>query len=91
MRLRTETVLAFVERDAELRVFVYRGIEGFVPFTQFTVDQPVRRFATVALPAVAVHTCPRHFLVVQLGKELRFVEAIMSGYCGFELALDCEG
>lgn len=91
LRLRTETLLAFVERDAEMRVFVYRGIEGFVAFTQFTVEEPVIRFRTMALPAVAAHTCPRHFLVVQMAHELRFVEAIMSGYCGLEVALNCEG
>lgn len=90
MRLRTETVLAFIERDAELRIFVYRGIEGFATFTQFALEAPVQQFRAVALPAAAQHSCPRHFLVIEMAQELRFLEAEMNGYCGLEVALNCE-
>lgn len=82
--------MAFIERDSELRLYVYRGIEGFVPFTQFTLEEPVQQILAVALPAAVVHSCPRHFLVVQMAHELRFMEGIMSGYCGFEMALNCD-
>lgn len=91
LRLGIDTALLFVERDAELRVFVYRGIEGFVPFAAFTMPSPVHRLQVAALPAPVATACRRTVLVVQLAHEVRLLEAIGTGYCGMSAeALACE-
>lgn len=81
----------FVEREAELRVFVYRGIEGFVPFAAFTMPAPVRRLQVAQLPAPQAAACWRTVLAVQMVHEVRLLEAIGTGYCGMSAeALECE-
>lgn len=89
LRMGTDTALAFVERDAEVRVFVYRGIEGFVPLAAFTLPEPVQRLQAVVLPGRDAHQCWRHAIVVSLAHEARLAEVIGRGYCGMQAALIC--
>lgn len=90
MRLGHDTALVFVERAAEVRVFVYRGIEGFVPFAAFEMPETVHRLQAVALAGRAAHSCRRHVLVVELAREVRLLEAVGVGYCGLQVPLECQ-
>lgn len=88
-RMGSDTVLVFLERDAEIRSFVYRGIEGFVAAAAFTLPQPVQRVLAIRLPGRDAHQCWRHALLVLLGHEVRVLEAIGRGYCGMQAELEC--
>lgn len=86
-----DTALVFVERDAEVRVFVYRGIEGFVPFAAFTLPAPVLRVQTAVLSDRDERSCVRHVLVVAMAREVRLLAAVGAGYCGMSsAALECQ-
>lgn len=90
VRMGIDAALVFVERDAEVRVLVYRGIEGFVVFAAFTLPERVVRLHAVRLAADARHACDRQFVVVALAHDVRLLEAVGSGFCGLRDALRCD-
>ncbi|EDW00449.1 uncharacterized protein LOC6565407 [Drosophila grimshawi] len=81
-----ETLLAFVEGCCRVRVFIYRGIEGFVPFAQFhamaqseTVQPNVLQLLALQLP---LQRSPGtlYMLAVVQARHLTFYELVMPGF-----------
>ncbi|XP_022211785.2 uncharacterized protein LOC111067071 [Drosophila obscura] len=83
LRVRDETLLAFVEGCCQIRVFVYRGVQGFVPFTHFrahkaTEESPVVQLLALRLPLQrppgAVYA-----LAVAQARRITFYELVIAG------------
>ncbi|TDG41250.1 hypothetical protein AWZ03_012334 [Drosophila navojoa] len=93
LRVRDETLLAFVEGCCLVRVFIYRGIQGFVPFTQFhaeadeQTEQPgIQQLLALRLP-LSRSPGALYLLAVAQARRVTFYELVMPGF--FEPWLHC--
>lgn len=88
LRVLDETLLAFVEGCCQVRVFIYRGVQGFVPFSQFQTepDDEVLQLLALRLPLLqspgALYT-----LAVVHTRRIVFYELDIPGL--FETWLHC--
>lgn len=94
LRVRDETLLAFVEGCCLVRVFIYRGVQGFVPFTQFQAEEDAmapHKSAVLQLLAVRLplQRAPGtlYTLAVMQARRLIFYELVIPGL--FEPWLHC--
>ncbi|KAH8419645.1 hypothetical protein KR009_000239 [Drosophila setifemur] len=88
LRVRDETLLAFVEGCCRIKVMIYRGVQGFVPFARFRApkrskrsrgeDEEVLQLFTMRLPLQrppgAMYT-----LAVAQAKRITFYELVIAG------------
>lgn len=88
LHLGDETVLAFVEDKHLIRIFIYRGVQGFTEFTTIRLEQPLTILTSASLPGEG--HCSRHFLVAIVGNEIIFYEAKMAGRCGISVNFSCD-
>lgn len=94
LRIRDETLLAFVEGCCLVRVFIYRGVQGFVPFAQFQAESDatapqkssVLQLLAVRLPLQRPPGALYTLAVVQ-ARRLIFYELVIPGL--FEPWLHC--
>lgn len=94
LRVRDETLLAFVEGCCLVRVFIYRGVQGFVPFAQFQAESDatapqkssVLQLLAVRLPLQRPPGALYTLAVVQ-ARRLIFYELVIPGL--FEPWLHC--
>ncbi|KAJ6635981.1 hypothetical protein Bhyg_14567, partial [Pseudolycoriella hygida] len=89
LNIRDEAILAFIENDASIQIFVYRGIQGFVQFTSFEFSSVIFKLTSIHLPVANVFACAKSYLAVVMKKEIRFIEAKTCGYCGINAQLAC--
>ncbi|XP_030563127.1 uncharacterized protein LOC115764321 [Drosophila novamexicana] len=93
LRVRDETLLAFVESCCRVRVFIYRGIQGFVPFTQFHIEENGEMEQPYALQLLALRLPLQrspgalYMLAVVQSRRVTFYELVMPGF--FEPWLHC--
>ncbi|EDW78325.2 uncharacterized protein Dwil_GK16233 [Drosophila willistoni] len=83
LRIKDETLLAFVEGCCRIRVFIYRGVQGFVVFSQFeargaTSDSPVLQLKALRLPLQKPPGAQYVFAVI-LSRKVTFYEVVISG------------
>lgn len=94
LRVRDETLLAFVEGCCLVRVFIYRGVQGFVPFTEFQAEKDamapqkssVLQLLAIRLPLQQTPGALYTLAVVQ-ARRLIFYELVIPGL--FEPWLQC--
>lgn len=95
LRIRDETLLAFVEGCCLVRVLIYRGVQGFVPFAQFQAESDataaqqkssVLQLLAVRLPLQRPPGALYTLAVVQ-ARRLIFYELVIPGL--FEPWLQC--
>ncbi|KAH8394481.1 hypothetical protein KR222_011636 [Zaprionus bogoriensis] len=88
LRVRDETLLAFVEACCRVRVFIYRGVQGFVPFAEFQAENKLFVMQLLAMrlplqrPPGALYT-----LAVVQARRVIFYELVIPGL--FEPWLQC--
>ncbi|ALC48276.1 fs-1-N [Drosophila busckii] len=78
LRVREETLLAFVEHCCQVRVFIYRGLQGFVPFAQFQAPFQVLQLLMLRLP-LSHAPGARYMLAVAQPRQLSFYELLVPG------------
>lgn len=71
------------------QIYIYRGIEGFTTFSQFSFSTRITDMQAVMVPSMQPHACARTFLAISMNQEIRFLEANANGYCGLDVSLDC--
>ncbi|XP_034649869.1 uncharacterized protein LOC117889576 [Drosophila subobscura] len=83
LRVRDETLLAFVEGCCQIRVFIYRGVQGFVPFARFRAhraseESPVVQLLALRLP---LQRSPGavYALAVAQARRITFYELVIAG------------
>ncbi|KAH8387616.1 hypothetical protein KR093_008176, partial [Drosophila rubida] len=86
LRVRDETLLAFVEGCCRVRVFIYRGVQGFVPFAEFQTDAEVLQLLGMRLPLQRAPGALYTLAVVQ-SRRIVFYELVIPGL--FESWLHC--
>ncbi|KAH8269889.1 hypothetical protein KR044_000605, partial [Drosophila immigrans] len=86
LRVLDETLLAFVEDCCRVRVFIYRGIQGFVPFAQFHTEAEVLQLLALRLPLLQSPGALYTLAVVQ-ARRIVFHELVIPGH--FESWLHC--
>ncbi|KAL7745190.1 hypothetical protein ACLKA6_008241 [Drosophila palustris] len=88
LRVLDETLLAFVEGCCQVRIFIYRGVEGFVPFAQFQTEagDDVLQLLALRLPLLQSPGALYTLAVVQ-ARHITFYEFVIPGL--FEPWLHC--
>ncbi|XP_034490337.1 uncharacterized protein LOC117793982 [Drosophila innubila] len=88
LRVLDETLLAFVEGCCQVRIFIYRGVQGFVPFAQFQTeaDDDVLQLLALRLPLLQSPGALYTLAVVQ-ARRIVFYELVIPGL--FEPWLHC--
>jgi female sterile (1) Nasrat len=82
VHFRDETLLAFMEGKKEVQIFIYRGIEGFIPFRNIQLNAYAQHMSALTLPPKINYKCDHYYLVLQIDNELRFIEMQIAGNCG---------
>ncbi|KAH8289739.1 hypothetical protein KR054_010197 [Drosophila jambulina] len=83
LRVRDETLLAFVEGCCTIRVLIYRGVQGFVPFAQF--DAPPEREGAEVLQLLGMRVPLKrapgavYYLAVVQARRVIFYELVVVG------------
>lgn len=88
--MQDETVLAFIENTINVKIFIYRGISGFVISTQFKLTAPAMKLFTLELPQLVSYKCPRKYLATISKNDIKIFEAKITGNCGLDLNLNCD-
>ncbi|XP_030379512.1 uncharacterized protein LOC115627819 [Scaptodrosophila lebanonensis] len=78
LRVRDQTLLAFAENCCRVRVFIYRGVQGFVSFADFTVEQPIVELLTMRLP-LRRPPGAMYALAVAHPRQIVFYELVIMG------------
>ncbi|XP_033247791.1 uncharacterized protein LOC108164646 [Drosophila miranda] len=83
LRVRDETLLAFVEGCCQIRVFIYRGVQGFVPFARFRAhkadeESPVLQLLAIRLPLQRPPGSV-YALAVAQARRITFYELVIAG------------
>ncbi|KAH8273432.1 hypothetical protein KR018_000117 [Drosophila ironensis] len=86
LRVRDETLLAFVEGCCRVRVLIYRGVQGFVPFARFRAPRQtgagesheVLQLLTMRLPLRRPPGAMYSLAVVQ-SRRITFYELVIAG------------
>ncbi|XP_034109854.1 uncharacterized protein LOC117571688 isoform X1 [Drosophila albomicans] len=86
LRVLDETLLAFVEGCCRVRVFIYRGVQGFVPFVDFQTEAEVLQLLAMRLPLLQAPGALYTLAVVQ-SRRIIFHELVIPGL--FETWLHC--
>ncbi|XP_020802753.1 uncharacterized protein LOC110179517 [Drosophila serrata] len=83
LRVRDETLLAYVEGCCTIRVLIYRGVQGFVPFAKFTVPSEIGGAEVLQLLGmrVALKRAPGavYYLAVVQARRVIFYELVVVG------------
>lgn len=82
LQFRDETLLAFIESQTEVQIFIYRGIEGFTFFKKISLPSKVDHMSALTLPPKLDYKCDRHYLVLSTAYELIFMGVKVDGNCG---------
>lgn len=77
LRIAHETLLAFVENSNEVKVLIYRGVQGFVPFSNFQVNGSVQQLLISNLRDK--NNNMQHFLIVVLKHRLEYHRLVILG------------
>ncbi|CAO1413813.1 unnamed protein product [Diamesa serratosioi] len=91
LQFRDETLLAFLEGNSEVHVYVYRGIQGFKEFTKFKLPGAARQMTVISLPPRVHYKCNKHYLMLRMEREILFMEMKIAGNCGVSEMLKCNG
>jgi hypothetical protein len=86
---RDETLLAFMESRKEVKIYIYRGTDGFVHFRSIQLSNYAYRMTSVVLPPRIEYKCDRYYLVIQMGYELQFIGVKVDGNCGLS-HIECD-
>lgn len=79
LRVRDETLLAFVEGCCSIRVLIYRGVQGFVPFAQFPAgEQEVLQLLGLRVP-LKRSPGALYYLAVAQSRGVTFYELVVAG------------
>ncbi|EDX00884.1 uncharacterized protein LOC6523903 [Drosophila yakuba] len=86
LRVRDETLLAFVEGCCRIRVLIYRGVQGFVDFARFRAagkelkngDGEVLQLLSLRLP-LSRQPGAMYFLAVVQARRVTFYEVVVAG------------
>ncbi|KAH8342218.1 hypothetical protein KR059_007442 [Drosophila kikkawai] len=83
LRVRDETLLAYVEGCCNIRVLIYRGVQGFVPFTSFSAPQESGNAEVLQLLGLRVplKRAPGavYYLAVVQARRVIFYELVVVG------------
>ncbi|KAH8250475.1 hypothetical protein KR038_003439 [Drosophila bunnanda] len=83
LRVRDETLLAYVEGCCTVRVLIYRGVQGFVPFAQFVVPSEIGGAEVLQLLGMRVplKRAPGavYYLAVVQARRVIFYELVVVG------------
>uniref|UniRef100_A0A336KZZ1 CSON002090 protein n=1 Tax=Culicoides sonorensis TaxID=179676 RepID=A0A336KZZ1_CULSO len=77
IHLMDETLLTFLEGNSGVRVYAYRGIQGFVAVSNFNLPRTSHKMEHVTLNVEkdSIHECSKEYLCVTTGSDLIFYEA----------------
>lgn len=82
--------LFFIRKFLTFQTFVYRGVEGFVEFTSFTLPTYISSMTANSIgSSLDPLLCPENYLVVILEKEVWFLKAITIGHCKIDANIPC--
>lgn len=90
LHFRDETLLAFLESRREVKVYIYRGIQGFTLFKSITLPEYTYKMSPVTLPAKLHYKCDHRYLVFHFEKEILFMAIRVDGNCGLR-HIECDG
>lgn len=92
--MRDETLLAFLEGNNIVKVYSYRGIEGFKQVTSFALTKPSFGLKSIKISTskTLLKQCDLHFLSVISGNDVTFYKAVTEPEekCIFKANLNCE-
>ncbi|XP_058978513.1 uncharacterized protein LOC101887895 [Musca domestica] len=77
LRLKQETLLAFVDNCCEIQIWRYQGTKGFVLLTKISQDKEIQKIATMGLPTL--EGVMRYYLAMLTGNKLKFHEIVVEG------------
>lgn len=89
LRFRDETLLAFLESQREVKVYIYRGIQGFTLFKSITLPERTYQMSSFTLPSSIKYKCDHRYLVFHFEKELLFMNVVVDGNCGLS-HIECD-
>ncbi|XP_063709207.1 uncharacterized protein LOC134837752 [Culicoides brevitarsis] len=77
IHMRDETLLTFLEGNSGVRVYAYRGIQGFVQLSNFNLPKVAHSMQHVKLHQEVdqVHECAKDFLAVTTESDVLFYQA----------------
>lgn len=94
LNIRDETLLAFVENKYLVKIYNYKGVEGFVKIAKFKTKYPIRFLSSITLPYQRnnekFNNCPKYYFVAVMENYIQFYKAIMTGYCGVDSIINCK-
>lgn len=90
LHFRDETLLAFLESQREVKVYIYRGIQGFTLFKSISLPENALQMTSVTLPPKIEYKCAERYLVFRFKEELLFMNVVVDGNCGLR-HIECDG
>ena len=90
LHFRDETLLAFMESRREVKIYIYRGIQGFTLFKSISLPDYAYQMSSVILPPKIQYKCDYRYLVFHFERELLFMSIKVDGNCGLR-HIECDG
>ncbi|XP_055383336.1 uncharacterized protein LOC129613349 [Condylostylus longicornis] len=97
LNIRDETILGFVEGKNFIKLYIYRGIQGFVEFSHIKCEHKIEKLLSIALPKKLEFfnknssICPEFYFIAAGENYFSFYKAILAGTCTVEGDLKCNG
>ncbi|CAG9800989.1 unnamed protein product [Chironomus riparius] len=89
LHFRDETLLAFMESRREVKIYIYRGIQGFTLFKSISLPDYAYQMSSVTLPPKIQYKCDYRYLVFHFERELLFMSIKVDGNCGLR-HIECD-
>lgn len=89
IRVQNENLFAFVEDKNLVRVFIYKGIQGFVDLVKFRANEEIFGLTFLSLDDKKGHKLSKTFLMINGRKKVEFYEILMFGDFWFGDKINC--